>query len=201
MRTTKTVGTGITAKTVTIVSDADDMAEVLKTAFDDWNKAHEEGGGDYGAVTLDIVRRMQSIAASAPQKPDRDSAGDFAKRFLRLHKIAIAEIQRGNPDTAARFAYEAGYLHCQAHMKFKWETDTLRGIKVKQSGAKNGRSQPQRDSGMAHEFCSKRTESGLSDTALKVKIGMRYGLSRRAAIDAVNRGLKKIVQEPANRTG
>jgi hypothetical protein len=53
---------------------------------------------------------------------------------------------------------------------------------------------------MAKEFQARRGAS-RSDTALKVDIGSKYRLRRRAAIDAVDRGLLRIGQPEINRAG
>ena len=57
---------------------------------------------------------------------------------------------------------------------------------------------PDRDVRMARQFQQRqfqqrRQKSKLSATALKEKIGAEHRLTRSAGINAINRGLKKIV--------
>jgi hypothetical protein len=61
------------------------------------------------------------------------------------------------------------------------------------AAARGGRpKQPLRDRQMAQEFLKRLPQSKMSKTALKVDIGRKHGLRRRAAIDAVDRGLKSV---------
>jgi hypothetical protein len=50
----------------------------------------------------------------------------------------------------------------------------------------------ERDIQMAREFQKRRSSSSRSDSALKADIGRKHELKRSAAIEAVNRGLKKL---------
>lgn len=66
------------------------------------------------------------------------------------------------------------------------------GRKVLEGARRGGRQQPARDIAMAQEFRTRRSASPLSDTALKAEIGSKYRLRRRAAVDAVDRGLRRM---------
>jgi hypothetical protein len=72
--------------------------------------------------------------------------------------------------------------------------DSRLGRKVREGAKRGGRRAPDRDRRMAQEFLKRQPQSKMSATALKVNIGVEHGLRRRAAIDAVDRGLKKIVR-------
>lgn len=65
-----------------------------------------------------------------------------------------------------------------------------------EDGAKRGGRKPgstaERDEGMAREFLKRRATATCTDTALKRSVGTDYGLSRTQAIEAINRGLKKV---------
>jgi hypothetical protein len=79
----------------------------------------------------------------------------------------------------------------------QWGTDSQdsrRGRKVLEGAKLGGRQDPDRDRRMAQEFLRRQPQSKMSATALKVDIGAKHDLRRRAAIDAVDRGLKKIVR-------
>lgn len=131
-----TKGTGITAEP-RVKYDGDDIPAAITAWLTGWGNAWRKGGGDYGAVTLDLIETCEEIldhAGDGPHAPD--SQADFAERILWHHKIAKAEIAKGNADIAARMAVRVGYLCCQASMKWKWEDDALRGGKVA-GGEKN----------------------------------------------------------------
>ncbi len=53
-----------------------------------------------------------------------------------LHEFAVAEIKRGDADSAARAAYGVGFLVAEATMKFEWEAHALRGLETLQGGTK-----------------------------------------------------------------
>ena len=137
----KTIGTGITAREV-VTYDGEDMLLAMTECFSQWNANRKKGGGDYGAVSLHIIEKCHRIIANSgaghPDSSadfaeriihDTDSPADFADRILRRHQIAQAAIERGDADSAARFAYEVGLLAAQAIMKYVWERHALRGKK------------------------------------------------------------------------
>jgi hypothetical protein len=75
--------------------------------------------------------------------------------------------------------------------------DALRGATVIEGASRGGqmraaaRSTVARDEKMAAEFKRRRSQTGMSDSALKEAIGKDNGLGRTASIDGINRGLKK----------
>jgi hypothetical protein len=68
------------------------------------------------------------------------------------------------------------------------------GRKCLEGAWRGGRRNPGRDLEMAREFLATRGAviSKVSDTALKIRIGIAYCLKRSAAIDAIDRGLQNI---------
>lgn len=71
--------------------------------------------------------------------------------------------------------------------------DMETGRKVREGAQRGGRRNPARDLQMAREFNRRRVSGcSLSLSALKAEIGATHGLRRSAAIDAVDRGLRKI---------
>ena len=66
------------------------------------------------------------------------------------------------------------------------------GQKCLDGALRGGRRQPIRDRHMALESQRRRVQTFLSPSALKTDIGKSHGLKRRAAIYAVDRGLKII---------
>jgi hypothetical protein len=195
----KTIGTGITAEPQVTYS-GEDMMLAMKRWTENWNTARNEGGGDFGAVTLAVVKQCQAILARVGERPFLEhTEGWFADQILIHHNIVKNAISNKNADMAARFACQLGYLHCQAHMKARWEPAALTGQKVRhespgadKGGRKSGNNIA-RDVEMVKEFQKSRQTSPLSDTALKQKIGAKaYKLGRSASIEAINRGLKKL---------
>ncbi|MET3521455.1 hypothetical protein [Mesorhizobium abyssinicae] len=194
----KTIGTGITTESHVTYS-GEDMMPAMKRWTETWNAARKEGGGDYGAVTLELVKQSQNILSGAGERPFLDHSQEwFAEQILIHHKIVKNAVAKQDADTAARFAYQMGFLHCQAHMKAKWEPSALTGQKVRhespgadKGGRKIGKN-ISRDVSMAKEFQERRKSSRRSATALKEEIGRAYGLGRSASIEAINCGLKKL---------
>jgi hypothetical protein len=83
--------------------------------------------------------------------------------------------------------------------------DHARGAKMRRRANKSGRKpEDERDIEMALEFEKKKEHcrkngsySVLSDTALKVRIGLDYNLKPRAAIYAIDRGRKLLCKQPS----
>ncbi len=131
------------------------------------------------AFTVELAARhgMHSPVTLAMQflgsvKTLRDCLDD--SQFL--HAIAMAEVWRA-------FHFEIFGEHKLA----------VSGHKVREGAKRGGRQNSSRDVIMARKFQQRRNKSELSDTALKVKIGAEHRLTRSAGINAINRGLKKIV--------
>ena len=101
----KTIGTGITAREV-VTYDGEDMPAAFAEFASQWNANWKEGGGNYGAVSLNIIKKCHRFVANSVRPYETDSPADFAERILRYHRIAQAAIKRGDADTAARFTFE-----------------------------------------------------------------------------------------------
>ena len=125
----ETVGTGITAREVTRYS-GEDMAPAFAAFARRWNADLAEGGGQFGALVLELERICASILADAGSGlfPE-DSIENYAKRILRMIDLTKAAIARGNADEAARMAVDVGRLVTEAKIKGSWERHALRGEK------------------------------------------------------------------------
>ncbi|MEP0323029.1 MAG: hypothetical protein ABJP67_14510 [Nitratireductor sp.] len=122
-----TVGRGITEREVTVATGVD-RKPALRSAFEDWAHLRANAGGTFAAVTAPMMSEVREVLSGAGAAPhDQDSPEDYAARIRNLQSAAAAEIQRGNADDAARFAFQAGYLYCEATMKERWEPEALRG--------------------------------------------------------------------------
>jgi hypothetical protein len=93
-------------------------------------------------------------------------------------------------------------IRIQAYEILQYEAEIVAGIKTIDGAARGGRRAGQtlaRDRSMAIIFRDRRAQrpkgSGTSDTALKVKIGARYGLKKSAAIEAINRGTRALTEK------
>lgn len=126
----KILGTGITAKPQTLYS-GQDMGPAIVRMLSNWSALMEKGGGQYGGITYEAVEFCRAHLAEIGKGPHkRDSQAWFSQQILIFHSVVKKAIEAGDADEAARFAYEMGYLHSQAHMKGRWEPDALRGEKV-----------------------------------------------------------------------
>ena len=85
----KTIGTGITAHEV-VTYDGEDLQAALIEFFSQWEASRKKGGGDYGAVVLDIIEQCHRIIANSAGHSETDSPADFAKQIIRHHQIAQA---------------------------------------------------------------------------------------------------------------
>ena len=141
-------GTGITAEDWE-VADGEDLRPSLERFFNSWTAARTAGGdSDYGAVSNAAAKLMEAKLSEFGLGPhDRDSEGDFAKRFFNKHDFAKAALDRieeahgkdsvefRNADAAARFAWQAAVVYTMAAMKFAHEADAIRGALSPISGA------------------------------------------------------------------
>lgn len=126
----KIQGTGITAETVTSYS-GEDIKEGADKIFTAIAQAYQEGGGDFGMVTLQWVKVAESIKDEFNEEfPERDSMAWFAQQVLRHHQLAKADMERGKTDSAMRFAFDLGKIVERWRIKCSWEDDALRGTKV-----------------------------------------------------------------------
>jgi hypothetical protein len=139
-RTTKTIGSGITARTTSLWSvDDPEFLELIRDSAGIWNAAIKRSGY-FGAETEDMFTQCEAIlaAASTPPTDDDDTPADFARRVLRLHGVTKASIAAGDADRSARFGFETGFLYAQAVMKWQWEDHALRGLKLPAAGKEGG---------------------------------------------------------------
>jgi hypothetical protein len=131
-------GRGMTAREHTALESAADFRQWAKS----WNAAIKEGGGIFGAVSLDAVEMCEQILADAMATDDasrEDSPEAFAQAIARCIHGAKVEIKNGNADLAARNAWEAGVRLATATIKWRWEKHALRGERSVTAGAEGGR--------------------------------------------------------------
>jgi hypothetical protein len=125
----KTIGSGITAREVTVCDGEDGKAALIKHVKR-WAAEREKAGGAFGAACLHMIKQCHEVIANAGDKPyDADSDADFARRIIDSYNIAQDLIRHGDADGAARFALDVGVLATQAKMKQDWERHALRGKK------------------------------------------------------------------------
>lgn len=128
--TKKTLGSGITAEERTVYT-GEDLPRITRKISDAWNNAHNEGEGDYGAVTLQWIKVAEDIWNQfGGQYPERDSMPWFAQQILMHHSIARAAQKRGEIELAMRFAFDLGVIVERWRMKIGWENYALTGKKV-----------------------------------------------------------------------
>lgn len=119
-------GTGITAREITVYDANAGEAPPHKA----WNDAVERGGL-FGAVSQEALRTCEKILENTnAEAAPIDSPADFAQVIAKHIAYAKNEIQAGDADRAARFAFIAGMEWARATMKWGWEPDALRGEKV-----------------------------------------------------------------------
>lgn len=128
-------GTGITAREITVYDAKAGEAPPHKA----WNDAVEQGGGLFGAISLEAVKTCELILASAnAESAPIDSPEDFAQIIDKHLGYAKNEIQNGDADRAARFAFVAGMEWARLVAKLGWEPDALRGGKITESASRGG---------------------------------------------------------------
>jgi len=193
----KTIGTGITAREV-VTYDREDMPAAFAEFASQWNANWKEGGGNYGAVSLNIIKKCHRFVANSVRPYETDSPADFAERILRYHRIAQAAIKRGDADTAARFTFEVGLLAAQAIMKQVWERHALRGkknLEAVQSGSRKSNQQRQQDRRNEHQRWNAKAapiwkrSPNLSKPRVAALVKCQLGLSEKT--DTIARRLKK----------
>jgi hypothetical protein len=138
-----------------------------------------------------------------------DSWPGYAARIIwRVHRIKTeATAQNKDVWRIADLAHGLGELVSQSGFKRKFEKAALRGRDVRKGAHEGGDMRAKmfrpRNEKMATEFLGMRAKhpiSAKSDTALKCDIGKKYHLSRSAAVEAINAGLKNLSGTGANRT-
>jgi hypothetical protein len=170
------------------------------------------------APTSLAVQAVIWMGGKKPDKIDIDVTGTMAqfmeRRRARLMKRfrecgnfdqAIAEEEALHPaeDEARRKYLSEVEFHSSGDFLEWAELEIHRmakiGRKSIESGMRGGKQNPMRDMVWAREYLRRRPTSRLTKSALMSRIGAEgFGgfpkLGRSAAIDAINRGLKKIVR-------
>lgn len=123
---------------------------------------------------------------------EQDSVLGYAFRMLDTLRSIRMFISRGDALNAAQSGFELGALLKESDMKEAWEREALSGKKVRDAALRGGRPKmPDRNAQMVDEFLRRKPRAKKSDSALKAEIGARFGLSRSAAISAINKKLQK----------
>lgn len=194
----KTRGNGLTERVVVSYSGTD-MQPAFEAWAARWNAALAEGGGTFGAVSLDAAQECRRVMET-PASGGVDAGEELAAEMLRAHELCHAAIKRDEADKAARCAFNAGVAWATLALKQAWEADALSGASFREAGARGGRRPGEtsaRDRAMAVEFLNRRGRTGRSDSQIKLQIGEDWGLKRSAAIAAIERGEKLLSGERA----
>jgi hypothetical protein len=174
-----------------ILLNCTDVRQEIKNSIAHWTKFAEsrveanpatDGTLDRTAAAKAVLATLQrfkhTLAAAERNAPSRDLfylAICYSLSLLDdVHQLAI--IDNETPIVARRKS-----------------VDGARG-----DGRLRSASVENRDLKMAEEFL-KRRGKGMSDTALKVKIGADFDLKSRASINAVNRGLMRLAAQQVTR--
>lgn len=123
------------------------------------------------------------------------TAEHYAARLMLSLGLVRRAISNGNAAEAAWLACEYGRLTVEIGVIFEHEDDAIRGKKTakgaKEGGRLRGRQTAERDKFLAREFLKRSGGGGVSESALKARIGRNQSqLSRSASIAAIDRGLK-----------
>ena len=193
------VGTGLTAREQLTPETAEEFHEVMLQVG---RPTFMERLALYANDAKDelLEHGLPENAKHAPVA--HDTVPGYAIAILRLVNALTAAVEKGTatPD-ALGWAFELGVLIVESRFKFKYEKVTIQGAKshagMKAGAKERAQKFRPRDKEMAFEFERQRRVNPLrrSDTALMEDIGKRHKLKRRAAIDAVKRGLKEIVHD------
>ncbi len=114
MVTRRTVGTGITARVMTVAEGPDEIAAAFRRLAKRGRPTFERQIAEAVAWAHDVLptdQRPGGVRAHDPVEPD--SLEDFAFRILRLVALVRSAIAGSRADEAARFAFQLGAL-CQA---------------------------------------------------------------------------------------
>lgn len=148
---------------------------------------HEERASGEQAVGWRGVVKLHRYEDDSPE-------GYAAKILECVHYIRLG-LKNGDIDQVGLFSFELGACAKEAAMKFEFEPTWETGLKIKlaarRGGPKSGLNND-RDRELAEKFLERQGKSGMSDSKIKADLGKVEGLSRSAAIDAVNRGLKLL---------
>lgn len=189
-----TRGTGITAREVTMFDMTGKVpgdGALMKASARRWNDMIDEGGGIFGAVSLQASKSAKHILAETSAEGEsylEDSPRDFAYQIDKFIEAAKHEIENGNADIAARCAFSAGMKWAQATMKWNWEREALVGHKqlmASEDGAKarKGKLAPHTlhvISEMARLIKAGYTQSSAARIAAANGIGESYSANQKA---------------------
>jgi hypothetical protein len=134
---------------------------------------------------LTLEEAKQLLEDLENPRPDRGKPGPGHEGFSSEIPLLLNEIE------------EAERKELEMLRTNRKELEALREFsnKIKEGAKRGGRQNPKRDLRMAWDYQQlRRKHSSISDSAIKEHIGRKYNLKRRAAIDAVNRGLKNFVR-------
>jgi hypothetical protein len=161
---------------------------------------------DIEAWVAEIKSRAEDIRNTPDVRPNRRERGTYISKVTDLDTLlaSCASIRRTFDSGQFELAL-SGMRTIEGNVRAinARVTDPLLeiGRKVSAGARRGGKQDPDRDMRMAREFNARLGRShGLSPTAIKKQIGKAEGLSDRAAVYAIDRGLKKIMQKPANCT-
>lgn len=136
---------------------------------------------------FDVVKFFSGMEEALLSQPPSEKNANILVHIEILREAR----QCGDIDLAIAAALNVGFA-------FVHELSGLaeKGL-ASEDGARRGGearrgSTEQRDVELATEFRTRRASARCSDTALKTEIGKAHGLSRTQAIEAINRGLKKL---------
>jgi hypothetical protein len=135
---------------------------------------------------------------------EEDSDVDFAARIIKLILLTRVAIAEGDAEQAGSLGVRLGQEIALHDLKQEQEPTWESGRKTRETakrGASIKRQNSERsDKELAKEFERRIKKSGLSPTALKIKIGQERGLAKNTSIDKINRGRKILSGKRANRT-
>jgi hypothetical protein len=163
------------------------------------NKKKNDAESESKMISRSLLKWYSEIAA----RHGSLSPVAIAAAFLGVQHVTIDLLidnaDATTPEEVARKVKQV-YALCDAWHWFHLEVSqehrrAFSGAKSIEGAQRGGRKKhPGRDQRMAQEFLKRCPTSNLSKSALKAEIGRSYKLRRRAAIDAINRGLEKIVR-------
>jgi hypothetical protein len=140
----------------------------------------------------DLMRRMQTC--------DEDEGLAAAELDVLIRRTRHA-IERGATSEAALWALKLGVTIQLFEYEFNYGDTLKRGKRFDEAllnaAERKGNSYRPRNIRMAREFRQRRPSWNKSATALMEDIGKRDGLGRSASVNAINKGLKIVVQSKA----
>lgn len=163
--------------------------------------SQQKGGADLRAAEIEKLASQCEKAGDHPQarRIRFYTSADYVRSIARECR---AYITHGKVDKVygIRTSFERNRLSIEALLD---QQHIGRGRKVShdfpganKGGQKSGTTTA-RDVRLAKQFQEQLPKSKKSPTALKEKIGKAVGLGRSQSVEAINRGLKKLSDEPA----